>query len=84
MADLNGEGILCDFVRIEDESRISTAVVDPATNVVTEINEQGPEIQPDELELMLREAGLPGQGGRHRGAWPAACPAGWTTTATPS
>lgn len=52
VADLNGEGILCDFVRVAGESRISTAVVDPATNRITEINEQGPEIQPEELESL--------------------------------
>ncbi len=49
VSDLNDEGILCDFVRVAGESRISTAVVDPATNSVTEINEQGPEIEPEDL-----------------------------------
>jgi 1-phosphofructokinase/tagatose 6-phosphate kinase len=53
VADLNGEGILSDFVRVAGESRISTAVVDPATNAITEINEQGPEIQAEELEALL-------------------------------
>ena len=53
VADLNGEGILCDFVRVAGESRISTAVVDSATNGITEINEQGPEIQPEELEALF-------------------------------
>jgi 1-phosphofructokinase family hexose kinase len=52
VADLNDEGILCDFVRVTGESRISTAVVDPTSNTVTEINEQGPEIHPDELEML--------------------------------
>lgn len=52
LADLNGEGILCDFVRVVGESRISTAVVDPATGVITEINEQGPEVQPEEVEFL--------------------------------
>lgn len=52
VADLNDEGILCDFVRVAGESRISTAVVDPATNTVTEINEQGPDIQPDDLAML--------------------------------
>ncbi len=52
VADLNGEGILCDFVRVAGESRISTAVVDSATNAITEINEQGPEIQPEELDSL--------------------------------
>src|SRR5918911_5423945 len=41
---LTGEGILNDFVRIQGESRTSTAVVDPTTGVQTEVNEQGPEV----------------------------------------
>ncbi|NLO28370.1 MAG: 1-phosphofructokinase family hexose kinase [Actinobacteria bacterium] len=52
VADINDEGILCDFVRVRGESRISTAVIDPDTNVVTEINEQGPEITPEELDML--------------------------------
>jgi 1-phosphofructokinase family hexose kinase len=51
---LTGEAILNDFVRIGDESRTSTAVVDPTATAYTEINEWGPEVGPDELE-MLRE-----------------------------
>ncbi|MBC7294561.1 MAG: 1-phosphofructokinase family hexose kinase, partial [Thermoleophilia bacterium] len=52
IADLNGEGILCDFVRIRGESRTSTAVVDPTANSITEITEHGPEILPEELEML--------------------------------
>ncbi len=52
VADLNGEGILCDFVRVAGESRISTAVVDPENGSITEINEQGPHIQPEELDFL--------------------------------
>jgi len=55
VSDLNGEGILCDFVPVGEESRISTAVVDPATNTITEITEQGPEIRPDEMNLMFEK-----------------------------
>lgn len=55
IADLNREGILCDFVRIEDVSRTSTAVVDPTTGRTTEINEYGPDITPKELELALEK-----------------------------
>ena len=51
---LTGESILNDFVRIEGESRTTTAVVDPTSNTYTEINEWGPEVRPEELE-MLRE-----------------------------
>jgi len=52
--ELTGEAILNDFVRIEGESRTSTAVVDPTAPTYTEINEWGPAVRPEELE-MLRE-----------------------------
>ncbi len=47
---LDGESILNDFVRIEDESRTNTAVLDPTTGVHTEINERGPAVSAGELE----------------------------------
>jgi 1-phosphofructokinase family hexose kinase len=50
--ELTGEAILNDFVRIADESRTSTAVVDPTANTYTEINEWGPAVQEEELELL--------------------------------
>jgi 1-phosphofructokinase family hexose kinase len=50
--ELTGEAILNDFVRIAGESRTSTVVVDPMTNSFTEINEWGPEVSADELELL--------------------------------
>ena len=52
--ELTSEAILNDFVRIGEESRTSTAVVDPMVSSFTEINEWGPEVGPDELS-MLRE-----------------------------
>jgi 1-phosphofructokinase/tagatose 6-phosphate kinase len=52
--ELTAEAILNDFVRIADESRTSTAVVDPMGSSFTEINEWGPQVGADELE-MLRE-----------------------------
>ena len=48
---LTDEAILNDFVRIHEESRTSTAVVDPASGEQTEINEHGPEITDAELDL---------------------------------
>ena len=48
---LTGEAILNDFVRIEGESRTTTAVVDPTNQSYTEINEWGPAVKPEELEL---------------------------------
>ena len=52
--ELTAEAILNDFVRIAEESRTSTAVVDPMESSYTEINEWGPLVLPDELEV-LRE-----------------------------
>jgi 1-phosphofructokinase/tagatose 6-phosphate kinase len=48
---LTEEAILNDFVRIREESRTSTAVVDDTTGEQTEINERGPEVSSAELEL---------------------------------
>jgi 1-phosphofructokinase family hexose kinase len=50
--DLTNEGVLNDFVRIRDESRTSTAVLDPTSNAYTEINEWGPEVGEDELDML--------------------------------
>ncbi|MEX0816783.1 MAG: 1-phosphofructokinase family hexose kinase [Gaiellales bacterium] len=50
--ELTAEGILNDFVRIREESRTSTAVLDPTSNAYTEINEWGPDVQEDEVEIL--------------------------------
>jgi 1-phosphofructokinase family hexose kinase len=50
--ELTAEAILNDFVRIADESRTSTAVVDPMGSSFTEINEWGPQVGGDELEML--------------------------------
>ncbi len=51
--ELTEEAILNDFVRIRDESRTSTAVVDPTAGTYTEINEWGPKVSEDELAILL-------------------------------
>jgi 1-phosphofructokinase family hexose kinase len=51
--ELTAEAILNDFVRITDESRTSTAVVDPTVASYTEINEWGPLVDADELAILL-------------------------------
>jgi 1-phosphofructokinase family hexose kinase len=51
--NLTEEGILNDFVRIREESRTSTAVVDPTSGEQTEINEHGPHVSEAELELFV-------------------------------
>ena len=48
---LTDESILNDFVRIREESRTNTAVLDPTNGAQTEINERGPEVSARELEL---------------------------------
>jgi 1-phosphofructokinase/tagatose 6-phosphate kinase len=50
---LTEEAILNDFVRIREESRTSTAVVDPTSGEQTEINERGPKVTEAELELFV-------------------------------
>jgi 1-phosphofructokinase family hexose kinase len=51
--ELTSEAILNDFVRIADESRTSSAVVDPTAATYTEINEWGPHVEPEELAMLL-------------------------------
>jgi len=53
--ELTTEAILNDFVRIDGESRTSTAVVDPAGGTYTEINEWGPAVGSEELETLLEK-----------------------------
>jgi 1-phosphofructokinase/tagatose 6-phosphate kinase len=53
--ELTAEAILNDFVRIGDESRTSTAVVDPTASTYTEINEWGPAVSEEELEILLEK-----------------------------
>ena len=54
LEELTEEAILNDFVRIEDEARTSTAVVDPTSGEFTEVMDWGPLVKPAELD-MLRE-----------------------------
>jgi 1-phosphofructokinase family hexose kinase len=51
--ELTAEAILNDFVRIADESRTTTAVVDPTSGSYTEIVEWGPHVEPEELEMLM-------------------------------
>ncbi len=54
LEELSEEAVLNDLVRIDDESRTSTAVIDPTSGEYTEIIEWGPLVHPEELET-LRE-----------------------------
>jgi 1-phosphofructokinase/tagatose 6-phosphate kinase len=53
--ELTAEAILNDFVRIADESRTSTAVLDPTSGTYTEINEWGPKVTELELGMLLEK-----------------------------
>jgi 1-phosphofructokinase family hexose kinase len=53
--ELTAEAILNDFVRIKDESRTSTAVIDPTSGTYTEINEWGPKVTVAELEMLVEK-----------------------------
>ena len=50
---LTEESILNDFVRIRQESRTSTLVVDQTSGTQNEINEWGPKVSETELEMLL-------------------------------
>jgi 1-phosphofructokinase/tagatose 6-phosphate kinase len=45
--------VLSDFVRTREESRTNTAVIDPTTGEQTEINERGPAVSEQEVELFI-------------------------------
>ncbi len=45
--------VLSDFVRIGEESRTNTAVIDPTNGEQTEINERGPKVTDREVELFV-------------------------------
>jgi tagatose 6-phosphate kinase len=60
--ELTAEAILNDFVRIDGESRTSTAIVDPTGSSYTEVNEWGPRVDAEELETLLEKLAYLSQG----------------------
>jgi 1-phosphofructokinase family hexose kinase len=48
---LTEDAILNDFVRIREDSRTNTSVLDPTSGEQTEINERGPSVSDSEVEL---------------------------------
>jgi len=60
--ELTAEAILNDFVRIDGESRTSTAIVDPTGGSYTEVNEWGPHVSAEELEMLLEKLAYLSQG----------------------
>jgi len=47
--------VLSDFVRIREESRTNTAVIDPTTGEQTEVNERGPKVTAQEVEQFVEK-----------------------------
>lgn len=45
--------VLSDLVRIREESRTNTALIDPTTGVQTEVNERGPSVSEAEVERFV-------------------------------
>ena len=62
---LTTEGLLNDLVRIQGESRTSTAVIDPTTSVSTEVNEWGPEVDEHELDVLREKLAYLAQSARY-------------------
>lgn len=61
---LTSESVLNDFVRIGDESRTNMAIVDPTTGEQTEVNEQGPAVTAQEVDLFCEKLLYLAQGAR--------------------
>jgi 1-phosphofructokinase/tagatose 6-phosphate kinase len=53
LEQLREEDVLTDFTRIAAETRINVAVIDPTSGEQTEINERGPAVSAEEVEVFL-------------------------------
>jgi len=52
---MNEEALENDFLEIKDNSRICLAILDQEKNTITELNENGPNISNEELELFYKK-----------------------------
>jgi fructose-1-phosphate kinase PfkB-like protein len=79
---LTSESILNDFVRIREDSRTNTALLDPTTGEETEINEQGPSVdEPMSLSCFARSCST-SRAARRSSCSPDRCRATSTTIST--
>jgi len=53
--ELERDGILADFVRVEEESRLCISIVDRRERTTTRLDERGPLVLPSELEALKRK-----------------------------
>jgi 1-phosphofructokinase family hexose kinase len=64
LEQLRKEAVLTDFTRIAAETRINLAVIDPTSGEQTEINERGPAVSPEEVEVLVRRVGYLADGAK--------------------
>jgi 1-phosphofructokinase family hexose kinase len=64
LEQLREESVLTDFTRIAGETRINMAVIDPTSGEQTEINERGPAVSPEEVEIFFERIGYLASGAR--------------------
>jgi 1-phosphofructokinase family hexose kinase len=64
LGQLRDEAVLTDFTRIAAESRINLAVIDPTSGEQTEINERGPAVSPEEVEVFVSRLRYLAQGAK--------------------
>ena len=53
LEELRNEALLTAFTRIGGETRTNLAVIDPTTGEQTEINDRGPEVDPEEIQVFI-------------------------------
>jgi 1-phosphofructokinase/tagatose 6-phosphate kinase len=64
LEQLRNESVLMDFTRIAAETRINLAVIDPTSGEQTEINERGPAVSPEEVEVFVSRLGYLAEGAK--------------------
>ena len=58
---LKDKGIEEDFIRIKEDTRINTKIVDIVNNTCTDLNENGPVISSDELKELMKKISIHSQ-----------------------
>jgi 1-phosphofructokinase family hexose kinase len=64
LGQLREEAVLTDFTKIAAETRINLAVIDPTSGEQTEINERGPAVSREEVEVFVERLSYLADGAR--------------------
>jgi len=64
LEQLREEAVLTDFTRISGETRVNMAVIDPTSGEQTEINERGPAVSAEEVEVFASRLGYLADGAK--------------------